>query len=676
MVVIMDKKTAKERVLKLRQEIDHHRYLYHVLDKQEISDAALDSLKNELAKLEEQYPDLITPDSPTQRVGGRPLPKFTKVQHQVFMPSLNDAFTEEETETWLARIKKLLPESENLDFFAEIKMDGLAVSLIYQNGLLKRGATRGDGRVGEEVTQNLRTIESIPLRLHLEKVDTSVKKKAQGTVEVRGEVILPRKSFDKLNKQQAKKGEPKFANPRNAAAGSIRQLDPKILAARDLDFMAYDLITDLGQKTHQQSHQLLKKLGFKIGQYDKYCSNLKEVNQFHQYILKIRDKLAYWTDGVVVNVNNITTYKKLGIVGKAPRAVIAYKYPAEQATTVVSDIQVQIGRTGALTPVAHLKPVLVAGSTVTRATLHNEDEINRLDVRIGDTVIVQKAGDIIPDVVKVLPKLRTGKEKKFHFPKKCPMCGSPVVRKEGEATHCCTDQSCFAIIREQLYHFVSKAAFDINHLGPKVIDQLFANDLIKDAADIFTLKQGDLEPLERFAEKSAANIIEAIEQAKGINLPRFIYALGIRHVGEETAIDLAKRFGSLEQIIRASQTQLENIPNIGQVVAKSIYDYFQGRKNLSLVDRLVKNGVRIEEVKKSIKTTLSGQTFVLTGVLHAMARDGAKVKIRELGGDVSSSVSEKTDFLVAGEDPGSKFDKAQKLGVKVISEEQFLKMVK
>ena len=672
----MDKKTAKERVLKLRQEIDHHRYLYHVLDKQEISDAALDSLKNELAKLEEQYPDLITPDSPTQRVGGRPLPKFIKVQHQVFMPSLNDAFTEEETKAWLARIKKLLPESENLDFFAEIKMDGLAVSLIYQNGLLKRGATRGDGRVGEEVTQNLRTIESIPLRLHLEKVDTSVKKKAQGTVEVRGEVILPKKSFDKLNKQQAKKGEPKFANPRNAAAGSIRQLDPKILAARDLDFMAYDLITDLGQKTHQQSHQLLKKMGFKIGQYDKYCSNLKEVNQFHQYILKIRDKLAYWTDGVVVNVNNITTYKKLGIVGKAPRAVIAYKYPAEQATTVVSDIQVQIGRTGALTPVAHLKPVLVAGSTVTRATLHNEDEINRLDVRIGDTVIVQKAGDIIPDVVKVLPKLRTGKEKKFHFPKKCPMCGSPVVRKEGEATHCCTDQSCFAIIREQLYHFVSKAAFDINHLGPKVIDQLFANDLIKDAADIFTLKQGDLEPLERFAEKSAANIIEAIEQAKEISLPRFIYALGTRHVGEETAIDLAKRFGSLEQIIRASQTQLENIPNIGQVVAKSIYDYFQGRKNLSLVDRLIKNGVRIEEVKKSIKATLSGQTFVLTGVLHAMARDEAKTKIRELGGDVSSLVSEKTDFLVAGEDPGSKFDKAQKLGVKVISEKQFLKMIK
>ncbi|MFH1598482.1 MAG: NAD-dependent DNA ligase LigA [Patescibacteria group bacterium] len=672
----MVKKTAQVRIQKLRQEIYRHRYLYHVLDKQEISDAALDSLKNELTKLEEQYPDLITPDSPTQRVGGQPLPKFVKVEHQVFMPSLIDAFIDSDMEAWLERIRKLLPSSEKMDFFAEIKMDGLAVSLIYKNGLMQRGATRGDGKVGEDVTQNLKTIESIPLKLHLEKVDQSIGKKVQGLVEVRGEVILPKKSFDKLNKEQEKKGESSFANPRNAAAGSIRQLDSKIPASRNLDFLAYDLITDLGQKTHQQSHQLLKQLGFKIGQYDKFCKDLKEVTQFHKYILKIREKLPYWTDGIVVNVNNISTYKKLGIVGKAPRAVIAYKYPAEQATSVVSAIQVQVGRTGALTPVAHLKPVLVAGSTVSRATLHNEDEIERLDVRIGDTVIIQKAGDIIPDIVKVLPKMRTGKESKWQMPKKCPFCNSAVVRRQGEAAHYCTNKNCFAVAKENLYHFVSKAAFDINHLGPKIIDQLLGNDLIKDAADIFTLTKGDLEPLERFAEKSAANIMESIEAAREISLDRFIYALGIRHVGQETAIDLANNFGSIGKIKATSQQQLEKVPDIGGVVAQSIFRYFQAKKNWNLVNRLLQNGVRIKNVNKNQKSTLSGQTFVLTGALHAMTRDEAKEKVRSLGGDISSSVSDHTDFVVGGEDPGSKYGKAQKLGVKILSEEQFLKMVK
>ena len=670
----MTKQQAKTRVLKLKQEINHHRYLYHVLDKQEISDAALDSLKKELADLEREFPDLVTPDSPTQRVGGQPLPNFEKVTHRSFMPSLNDAFSDQELEAWLERISKLLPSSEQIDFFAEIKMDGLAVSLIYRNGLLQRGATRGNGRVGEEVTQNLRTIESIPLKLHLDQVIPKTKKLVSGEIEVRGEVILPKKSFEKINKEQAKLNQPQFANPRNAAAGSIRQLDPQIPASRNLAFMAYDLMTDLGQKTHQAKHQILKKLGFKIGQYDKFCRNLQEVSQFHSFIQKIRQKLPYWTDGVVVNVNNISTYRKLGLVGKAPRGAIAYKYPAEQATTIVEDIEIQLGRTGALTPVAILKPVQVAGSTVSRATLHNEDEIARLGIRIGDTVIIQKAGDIIPDIVKVLPKLRTGREKKFTMPAKCPICNSAVIRKDGEAAHYCTNPDCFAKNRENLYHFVSKAAFDINHLGPKVIDQLLANNLIQDAADIFSLKQGDLEPLERFAAKSAANIIEAIDQAKKISLARFIYALGIRHVGEETAIALTKHFGSLDKIQTVRQKELEKVPDIGGIVAQSIYQYWQAKKNQRLVNRLIKNGVHIQSVQK-IKQKLAGQKFVLTGTLKTMTRDEAKNRIRQQGGEVSSSISDQTTYLIMGEEPGSKYQKAQKLGIKVLSESQFTKIL-
>jgi len=672
--LVMTKQQAKTRVLKLKQEINHHRYLYHVLDKQEISDAALDSLKKELADLEREFPDLVTPDSPTQRVGGQPLPNFEKVTHRSFMPSLNDAFSDQELEAWLERISKLLPSSEQIDFFAEIKMDGLAVSLIYRNGLLQRGATRGNGRVGEEVTQNLRTIESIPLKLHLDQVIPKTKKLVSGEIEVRGEVILPKKSFEKINKEQAKLNQPQFANPRNAAAGSIRQLDPQIPASRNLAFMAYDLMTDLGQKTHQAKHQILKKLGFKIGQYDKFCRNLQEVSQFHSFIQKIRQKLPYWTDGVVVNVNNISTYRKLGLVGKAPRGAIAYKYPAEQATTIVEDIEIQLGRTGALTPVAILKPVQVAGSTVSRATLHNEDEIARLGIRIGDTVIIQKAGDIIPDIVKVLPKLRTGREKKFTMPAKCPICNSAVIRKDGEAAHYCTNPDCFAKNRENLYHFVSKAAFDINHLGPKVIDQLLANNLIQDAADIFSLKQGDLEPLERFAAKSAANIIEAIDQAKKISLARFIYALGIRHVGEETAIALTKHFGSLDKIQTVRQKELEKVPDIGGIVAQSIYQYWQAKKNQRLVNRLIKNGVHIQSVQK-IKQKLAGQKFVLTGTLKTMTRDEAKNRIRQQGGEVSSSISDQTTYLIMGEEPGSKYQKAQKLGIKVLSESQFTKIL-
>ena len=661
----MTKQQAKQRIAKLKKEIDHARYLYHVLDKQEISDAALDSLKHELAQLEQQYPDLITLDSPTQRVAGQPLDKFQKVTHSQRMLSLVDCFSEEELEDWQKRIKKLAPH-EQIDYYSEIKMDGLAVNLLYENGIFIQGATRGDGTIGEDVTLNLKTINSIPLKLN----EPFLKK-----IEVRGEVYMTKKNFELLNKNE----EEKFANPRNAAAGSIRQLDPKIAAKRRLDFMAYDIATDLNLKTHQEVHELLVKLGFKSNQYNQFCKNIAEVQKFYQKIGKIRKNFPYWSDGTVIIVNDMALFNKLGVVGKAPRGAIAYKYPAEQATTIVEDIQVQVGRTGALTPVAHLQPVNVAGSTVSRATLHNEDEIKRLDVRIGDTVIIQKAGDIIPDILQVLINLRPKNARHFIFPKKCPACGSKVIRREGEAAHFCTNKKCFAQEREKLYHFVSKKAFDIVHLGPKIIDHLLSSGLIASSADIFSLTKADLQPLERFAEKSTDNLIAAINKAKNISLSRFIYALGIRHVGEETAIELAKHFGSLEKIQTASFEELNNIHEIGDVMAQSIYEYFQNKKNHELIRDLIKSGVHIgRDMLWHVRTNsrITGKIFVLTGTLKTMTRDDAKDKIRAAGGNISSIVSKKTDYVLVGSEPGSKYAKAKKLAVKTITEKDFLNLLK
>lgn len=671
----MTKAEAKIRIEKLRKEINRYRYLYHVLDKSEISDAANDSLKHELDKLEREYPEFITPDSPTQRVGGEPLKEFVKVRHAIPMLSLNDAFSEEEMRDWEKRILKLLPSGTKLDYYAEIKMDGLAVSLIYRDGIFALGATRGNGQVGEDVTHNLKTIEAIPLRLETEHLPEAWRRLVKGTVEVRGEVYMTKAVLERLNKLQSKRGGPEFANPRNAAAGSIRQLDPKIAAQRQLNFYAYDLITDFGQKTHAESHELFHKLGFKNNPENQPGRDLEEVIKYYHRIEKKRPSLPYQMDGVVVNVNNIATFRKLGVAGKAPRGAIAFKYPAEQATTIVEDIQVQVGRTGALTPVAWLKPVQVAGSIISRATLHNEDEIRRLDVRIGDTVIIQKAGDVIPDIVEALPKLRTGHERKFHFPKKCPVCGSPVIRREGEAAYYCTNSKCFAQSKEALYHFVSKTAFDIDGLGPKIIDQLWEKGLIRDSADIYNLTKDDLQPLERFAEKSAANLVEAIAKSREITLARFIYGLGIRHVGEETAIDLAQHFGTLEKIRQANQAELQAVFEIGEVVAESVESYFKKAENVRLLEKLLKNGVKIINPKRRA-ATLTGKTFVLTGTLASLTRDEAKAKIREAGGDVSSSVSSETDYVVAGEEPGSKLDKAKKLGIKVLAEPEFLKMIR
>ncbi len=659
----MTKAKAKKRIAKLRKVINQHSYLYHVLDKPDISDAAFDSLKHELYKLEQEYPDLITSDSPTQRVSGRALDKFVKVKHKKRMLSLEDVFYKEEFQAWQERIQKLFTH-QKLDYFAELKIDGFAITLVYKNGIFVQGATRGDGLIGEDVTQNLKTINSIPLRLFTTK---------KGKIEIRGEVYMTKKAFVKVNQERQRKDLPLYANPRNTAAGSIRQLDPKIAAARQLDFLAYDLITNLGQKTHQEEHQIAQSLGFKVDQ-GQYCSNLDEVIRFRQKINRIREKLPYQIDGIVISLNNNELFKKLGVVGKAPRGAIAFKFPAKEATSLIENIVVQVGRTGALTPVAYLKPVRIGGTLVTRATLHNEDEIKRLNVKIGDTVIVQRAGDVIPDVVKVIKKLRTGKEKKFQMPKKCPVCGSKVIRPKGEAVHRCTNKKCGAQQKKQLIHFASKKAFDIEGLGPKIVEQLMDEGLVTKATDFFSLKQGDLVPLERFAEKSTANLIESIVRSKKISLAKFIYALGIRHVGEETAISLANHFGSLGKLKKTSLEELSRVKDIGQVVAQSIFKWFNNKNNQRFLDKLIKAGLKIIEIK-TVKRKFLGQTFILTGQLDKFTREQAKAKIRELGGDISSSVSKETDFVMVGKEPGLKYDKAKKLGIKIIKEKEFLRML-
>jgi DNA ligase (NAD+) len=676
----MTKAEVKKRIAKLRKVINEHNYRYHVLDQPELSDAAFDSLKHELYQLEQRFPDLITADSPTQRVSGQALNKFVKVRHKKRMLSLEDVFYREEFAAWQKRIQKLIPY-QKLDYFAELKIDGFAIALVYRNGLFIQGSTRGDSLIGEDVTQNLKTIPSIPLKLEVRRKlpSLAIEKKVRallekGEIEVRGEVYMTKQAFEKINRQRQKKGLSLYANPRNTAAGSIRQLDPKVAAARQLDFLAYDVVTDLGQKTHQAEHQIAQSLGFRVDQ-GQYCRNLDEVIKFWQKISRTRAKLPYQIDGVVVSVNNNQIFKKLGVVGKAPRGAIAFKFPAKEATTVIEDIVVQVGRTGALTPVAKLKPIRIGGTLVTRATLHNEDEIKRLDVRIGDTVIVQRAGDVIPDVVKAIKRLRSGKEKKFRMPKRCPVCGFKIVRPKGEAVHRCTNKECGAQQRQRLIHFASKKGFDIEGLGPKIVEQLMDEGLVSNPADIFSLKQGDLIPLERFAEKSAVNLIKAIDQSKKISLAKFIYALGIRHVGEETAINLAQYFGNLEKLKQASLEKLSRVQDIGQIVAQSVNQWFNNRSNLRLIDKLVENGVKVGQAKV-VQKKLAGLTFVLTGELNRFTREQAKNRVRQLGGDISNSVSKETDFVVVGREPGSKYDRAKKLGVKIIKEKEFLKMIR
>jgi len=671
----MEKEEAKKRIEKLKKTINYHRYLYHVLDRQEISDAALDSLKKELFDLEQQFPDLITADSPTQRIGGEPLKEFKKVRHHQKMLSFNDAFSKEDMEDWQERFLKLLSPKEKVfvDYYCELKIDGLAIELIYEDGLFEIGSTRGDGEIGEDVTQNLKTIDAIPLAINRKE-----------RIVVRGEVFITKKEFEKINKEQKERDLPIYANPRNLAAGSVRQLDPKITASRKLDFFAYDLLTDLGQKTHEDKHKILKELGFKTNKNNRYCKNLEEVFQFREHWIKQRDKLDYEIDGIVVLVNNNEIFEKLGVVGKAPRGGIAFKFPPSQSTTKVLDIKVQVGRTGALTPVAILDPIQVSGITITKATLHNEDEIKRLGLKIGDTVIVGRAGDVIPDIVKVLPELRTGKEKNFKMPEKCPSCGTKLVKPEGENFLRCPNKNCFAQKRRRFYHFVSRSAFNIDGLGPKIIDRLLDEELVQDPSDLFELREEDIKNLERFGEKSAQNIIKAIQERREIDLPRFIYALGIRNVGEKTATDLARYFSGqdkpvsgwavLEKIKNAKLADLDSISDIGPVVSKSIYQWFQDKKNIKFLEKL-KNFIKIKKYQDTGGKKLKGMIFVLTGGLEKMTREEAKEKIRELGGEVSEFVSPKTNYVVVGSNPGSKLEKAKKLGIKTISEKEFMELI-
>ncbi len=679
----MTKEEAKKRIEKLKKEINYHSYLYHVLDSPEIPDAVWDSLKQELQKLEEQYPDLVTPDSPTQRVGGQPLEKFKKVRHKVRQWSFQDIFSEEELYDFLTRVKTFLQkkgiEPKKIEYTCELKIDGMHIVLTYEKGVLKQAATRGDGKVGEDVTQNIKTISSIPLRLQ-----------KNYSLVAEGEIWMSDAAFRQLNEERKAKGEKEFANPRNAAAGSVRQLDPKITAQRQLDCFFYDLSYLEGAAyppTQYEELLFLKKVGLKVNPHSRLCSSAEEIISFWRYWQKHREKEEYWIDGIVVKLNRRDWQEILGYTGKAPRFAIAFKFPAEQATTRIKDIVVQVGRTGALTPVACLEPVKLAGSLISRATLHNEDEIKKKDIRIGDTVIIQKAGDIIPEVVEPLKNLRTGKEKKFKMPSRCPICGAPVKRKEGEAAYYCLNPRCYAQEKERIIHFVSKKGLDIEGLGRKIVEQLIDQGLISSFADIFRLKKGDLLPLERFAEKSADNLLQAIERAKKVTLPKFLTALGIRYVGEETALLLAKNLPSFSNLREAlnffRQTPPEfycQIKGIGEKAAQSLFRYFQDEKNWQQLQDLLSLGVELAAPSDSPSAMpakkLAGKSFVLTGALKHLTRDQAKDKIRLLGGKVLSQVSKNTDFVVVGEKPGSKYKKAKELGIKTISEEEFLKLLK
>jgi DNA ligase (NAD+) len=691
-LINMNKQQAEERIAKLRKEIDRYRYQYHVLDKLEISESALDSLKHELFLSEQEYPDLITPDSPTQRVAGQAMKGFKKIQHRERMLSLEDVFSFEEIEEWFDRIRKLEPTAD-FHFYADPKMDGLAVSLVYEDGALKYGATRGDGRIGEDVTHNLKTIESIPLTLRVPSEEDiseymriyglqcdnrkalDLLRTRKGRIEVRGETYMTKKHLQMLNVLLEKRGEAPLANPRNASAGTIRQLDPSVAVERKLSFMCYGLFGDYGIHTVQARYAILRLFGFPTNAYGGYCKTLEDVKHVFERIGKKREALPYWIDGVVVSVDDRLLGDRLGIVGKTPRGAVAWKFPAEQGTTIVRDVQFSVGRTGAITPVATMDPVKLAGTTVTHATLHNQDEIERLGLKIGDTVIVEKAGDVIPKIINVLANLRTGKEKEILMPTKCPICEADVIRREGEVALFCKNPECFAQELARLRHFVSRPALDIRGLGEKIIEQLVQEGLVHDEADLFALQPEDLFGLEGFAEVSSVKVVKEIQAHRLPPLARLINALGIRHVGEETAVDFAKAFGSFDAFRRAKKEDLLGVEGVGEVMAESVVTFFQDPKNKKRMDRLLE-WVEPEQVVVSTGIgPLAGTSWVFTGSLSSMSRDSAKEKVRSLGGDISESVSKKTSFVVVGEDPGSKAEKAESLGVTILDEVEFLKKI-
>ncbi len=745
----MDTKAKGERIGKLREEIERHQRLYHSLDAPEISDAAYDSLIEELLSLEREFPELDSPTSPSRRVGSTPLSSFEKVRHEVEQRSFDDAFDVNEMRKWQERNERMLEKSGmsalEVHYDCELKIDGLKIVLTYEQGELVRAATRGDGIVGENVTENIRTIRSIPLRL-VEPLD----------IVVGGEVWLSKRELDRINEERRRDGALLFANTRNAAAGSIRQLDSKVTAGRKLDSFVYDIekisndklqMIHNGKgtlKTQTEELALLKRLGFKVNPKFRVCRNLEEVEAYYEEWGKKRADLEYEIDGIVVKINSREIQEILGATGKAPRWGIAYKFPAEEVSTIVHSIEVQVGRTGALTPVAHLHPVRVAGSTVSRATLHNEDEVRRLDVRVGDTVILRKAGDVIPEIVQVLENFRTGKERTFHMPPICPACGAPVSRmaigqeelkmkseklkmnvhvpkaesppatlamragrkpKAGtvSAAHYCTNPNCGAMAREKIIHAVGRKGFDIAGFGEKVSAQLFEEGIVSDISDIFELEEGDLLPLLRFADKSASNLVAAIKKSRNISFPKFLFALGIRHVGEETAFLITKtikneklkiknergtgeklRIGNVNNLLniievfpKISAEEWASIKGIGGKSGASLADWFGDAKNIERLQKMVRLGVEVffeTQANAESSSPISGKTFVLTGELSRFTRDEAKDMIRKKGGEIASSVSKKTDFVVSGEHPGSKYAKAKELGVSILSEEEFVGM--
>ena len=672
-----DIERAKERIAELREQIKYHNHRYYVLDSPEISDAAYDALMAELRELEEEHPDLITPESPTQRVGAAPVEAFGAVEHPVPLLSLANVFSSEELFGWHKRISNLVPGRE-MDFVGELKLDGLAVALTYTEGRFTTGATRGDGYRGEDITQNLRTIKSIPL---------TVPKDAPRKFEVRGEVYLSKSGFEKLNRERAEEDQPLFANPRNAAAGSVRQLDPRVTAKRPLDIYIYGLGYAEGEgtgqaaelkmpSTHWETMEYLKSLGFKISPHNAYVPDISHADKYYRRWVDERENLEFDADGIVIKVNSFELQRELGTVGHDPRWAVAYKFPAIQATTRLLDIGINVGRTGSLNPYAILEPVSVGGVTIKRAALHNEEDIRRKDIRIGDTVVVQRAGEVIPEVVAPVVSKRSGQERFFEMPARCPVCGSDVFKPESEVMTRCTNASCPAQIYELLTHFTSRSAMDIDGVGEKLSAALLEEGLVKNVADLYYLRRQDLINLERMGEKSVQNVLDAIESSKQRPLARVVFALGIRHVGAETAELLASHFGSMDRLTSASTENLLEVPTIGPKIAESIATFFRQKANHDIIDKLRKAGVRLEEEALERKERpLLGQEFVLTGRLEDFPRSAAEARIKELGGSVGSIVTKETTHLVVGADPGSKLDKARALGTRVLNEKEFRRLL-
>ena len=677
----MDLDKVKQRIEQLRAEINHHNYLYYVLDSPEISDAEYDALMRELKQLEEQYPQFLTPDSPTQRVGAAPVEAFGVVEHPLPLLSLGNAFSQEELLAWYTRISRMT-DGEQFSFVCEHKIDGLAVALTYVNGQLTVGATRGDGFHGEDITQNLRTIRSIPL---------AVPKEAPPRFEVRGEVFLPKAGFSRLNQERAKDGLPLFANPRNAAAGSVRQLDPRITAKRPLDIYIYMLGYAEGKavpRTHWEAMEYLGSLGFKVNPNNRLLDSIEQVEELYNTWVEKRESLPYEADGIVVKVNQLDLQERLGNVGHEPRWAIAYKFPAIQGTTILKEIKISVGRTGTLNPYAVLEPVSVGGVTIKQAALHNEDDIRRKDIREGDTVIIQRAGDVIPQVIGPVVSKRTGQEKQFSLREKlydnnkkrpaCPVCGAGIIKPQGEVMYYCPNAACPAQVQQRLEHFVSRGAMDIKGIGEQMSVMLLREGLVKDFSDLYYLKdkRQKLLSLERMAEKSVDNMLDAIDRSKKRPLARVIFALGMRHVGEEMAEILVKEFHSLEALANASEEELMSIATIGPKIADSIIAFFKNEENRRIISRLKDADVLLEEkAAKPGELPLAGQEFVITGRLEKFARQEAEARIEALGGTTKSDVTGKTTYLVVGAEPGSKLTRAQELGIKQIGEDEFLRLL-